>query len=148
MDLWSWKHDVPLLSSNNRSSAAECPCLVPSVPDSGFAPNLFNLTGHCLRFTPEGSRYRVERVPFTGTRITVLNSLARKLVSKNSLFLFPVSTENVILLIDMDWESIELYWRRNSGYALATPVGLEPTTSSLEGWRSIQLSYGVAPLEV
>lgn len=27
-------------------------------------PNLFNLTGRTLRFAPEGSRYRVEIVPF------------------------------------------------------------------------------------
>ena len=27
---------------------------------------------------------------------------------------------------------------------LARPVGLEPTTSSFEGWHSIQLSYGRA----
>jgi hypothetical protein len=26
---------------------------------------------------------------------------------------------------------------------LATPAGLEPATSNLEGWSSIQLSYGV-----
>ena len=26
--------------------------------------------------------------------------------------------------------------------SMATPVGLEPTTSSLEGWRSIRLATG------
>ncbi len=28
---------------------------------------------------------------------------------------------------------------------MATPAGLEPATTSLEGWCSIQLSYGVEP---
>ena len=30
---------------------------------------------------------------------------------------------------------------------LARPAGFEPATTSLEGWGSVQLSYGRAPVE-